>query len=132
MGVLGGKAVSVGIHIQHAGEQRAALLQLRDRPRILLCHRPLAEQAGAGKRAVTGDVKQVFYRIGNASQRRQRLAALTLLIQPIGFPQHALRGDGGPGVDGRVMLFNGGQRLLCDVARAEIALRQCLLQLANR
>jgi hypothetical protein len=71
--VFGGKPVGVGIHIQHPGEQRARAVQLAHRPAVGGGGGAIAQQLRPGKGGVSGDIEQIFHRVGNACQRGQRL-----------------------------------------------------------
>ena len=58
--VLGGKAIGVGVHIHHAGQQPARAAQLAHGEAVSGRSGALAEQLGAREGGVSGNVEQVF------------------------------------------------------------------------
>ena len=78
-----------------------------------------------------GDVEQVFHRVGNTCQRRQRAFLPTQGVDILGFGQHAFFRDGGPGVDMGIDARNGFQGLAGDVMGAQVACTQRLLDLTD-
>ncbi len=70
---------------------------------------------------MSGDVKQIFHRIGNASQRRQGTLFPAQGVNAVGLRQHALGGDLGPGVDLRIHAGDSVQRLAGDLPGAQFA-----------
>ncbi len=69
--VFGGKAIGVGVHIEHPAEQGAGAVQLAHRPAVAGRWRPVAQQFGAGEGGMPGDIKQIFHCVRNPCQRRQ-------------------------------------------------------------
>ncbi|MNF01153.1 hypothetical protein D3C80_2001040 [compost metagenome] len=66
--VFGGETVGIGVHIQHAGEQRALCRQPVHHPGILFGGGVIAKQAGTGQGGFPGDIEQIFHRIRNGRQ----------------------------------------------------------------
>ena len=129
--VLGGKAVGVGVHIDHPGQQPARAAQLAHGEAVGGRGGALAEQLGPGEGGVTGNVEQVFHRVGYARQRRQGALFPSQGINIVGFGEHACFRHGGPGVDLRVNARNPLQRLSGDLASAQLPSAQRLLNSAD-
>ncbi len=132
MAVLGGEAVGVSIHVQHAAEQRASVAQLLHRPGVVRGGRAVAEQAGARQRRMACHVEQIFYRIRHAGERRQRLTFAPQPIEAIRLLAHTIGDDRGPGVKAWILLLNSGQVGGGNLRRAQLTACQRLAQLADR
>ena len=129
--VFGGKAVGVGIHVHHAGQQPARAAQLAHREAVSGCGRALAEQLGPGEGGMAGNVEQVLHRVGHARQRREGALLAPQGIDVSGLGEHALFRHRGPGIDLRVNARNRLQRLAGDVAGAQLACAERLLNVAD-
>ena len=129
--VFSGKAVGVGVHIEHPAEQGAGAVQLAHRPAVAGRRRPVAQQFRPGEGGMPGDIKQILYRIGNACQRRQGALFPAQGVDAVGLRQHALGGDLGPGVDLRIHTGDIVQRLAGDLPGAQFALVQRTLDLGD-
>ena len=131
MAVFGGKAVGVGVHIEHPAEQGAGAVQLAHRPAVAGRRRPIAQQFGAGEGGVPGDIKQIFHCVRNPCQRRQGALFPAQGVDAVGLRQHALGGDLGPGVDLRIHAGDIVQRLAGDLPGAQFAIVQRTLDLGD-
>ena len=129
--VFGGKAIGVGVHIEHPAEQGAGAVQLAHRPAVAGRWRPVAQQFGAGEGGMPGDIKQIFHCVRNPCQRRQGALFPAQGVDAVGLRQHALGGDLGPGVDLRIHAGDIVQRLAGDLPGAQFAFVQRTLDLGD-
>ena len=129
--VFGREAVGVGVHVHHPGQQPARAAQLAHREAVSGRGGALAEQLCPGKGGVAGNVEQVFYRVGHARQRRQGALFPAQGVDALGLGEHARFRHGGPGADLRIHARNRLQRLAGNLASAQLARAQRMLDRAD-
>ncbi len=108
MRIFGGEAVRVFVHIERADQYRACRPQLPHQHGVSGGWCVVAVDDGAGQRDFAFEVEQVFHRVRQACQRRQRRAGGALRVDGVGFAARALECAQRERVDPRIGCFDAG------------------------
>ena len=119
--VLAGEIVGIFAHVERADEHGAGRFQPLDQRRVACRRRQLAIDLGTGKRRQAGDVEQILHRERYAGERPELFALRLRRIERTRTRERALLGDGGEGIEQRIVFANAGERGVDDAFGADAA-----------